>query len=101
MIGGDGLWSMYLHDRWTLQSNRQSRGFTVHYYCIYQLDQHCCRVVAVIEYIKNQTHSIYLDTESIVQHIVDLIEGNMNVFEEIYTMQNVRSGEERIAELAS
>ena len=49
----------------------------------------------MIEYIKNQTATVYLDTEALIQHIVDLIEGNKNVFEEVYTMQSVRSGEKR------
>lgn len=53
---------------------------------------HACRVVAVVEYTVNQTYSIYLDPEATVEYIITLIEGNVNVFEEIYTMKSVKSG---------
>lgn len=45
----------------------------------------------MIEYTKNQTN-VNMDTESIVQYIIDLIESNKNILEDIYSMKSVRSG---------
>ena len=54
-----------------------------------------CRVVTVVEYIKNTTssHSPYQDIDYTIAHMVSLVEGNMNLFEDIYsTVQSVKSG---------
>ena len=52
----------------------------------------CNRVVAVIEYTKNQT-SVHVNAESLVQYMIELIEGNKDALQSIYSMKNVRSGE--------
>ena len=45
----------------------------------------------MVEYTLNET-SAYEDNESLLQHIVDLIEQNMDMFEQIYGMKSVKSG---------
>ena len=46
----------------------------------------------MVEYTKNQT-GVYMDTATMVQHIIDLIESNNQMFEDLYSMKSVRSGE--------
>ena len=49
----------------------------------------------MVEYTLNTT-SMFEDVESLLQHIVDLIDANKDMFEQTYGMKSVKSGERKI-----
>ena len=47
----------------------------------------------MVEFTKNQTSLTEMELEDTVEYIIETIENNKSVFEDIYSMKSVKTGE--------